>query len=73
MCVKPIPVAPRSKTWLCGRTFTGIAGSNSTGGKDMSHCVLCFRFKSLIQADHSPRGVLPSVILKPLSTRAVEP
>jgi hypothetical protein len=24
----PIPVAARSKTWVCGRSLTGIAGSN---------------------------------------------
>jgi hypothetical protein len=25
-----------SKTWVCGRSFAGIAGSNPTGGMDVS-------------------------------------
>jgi len=28
----PIPVAARSKTWVCGRSFAGIMGSNTAGG-----------------------------------------
>jgi len=31
----PIPVAARSKTWVCGRSFAGIVGSNLAGGMDM--------------------------------------
>jgi len=27
----PIPVAARSKVWVCGRSLVGIAGSNPTG------------------------------------------
>jgi hypothetical protein len=34
----PIPVAARSKAWVCGRSLTGIAGSNPTGGMDV--CVV---------------------------------
>ena len=30
----PIPVAARSKAWVCGRSLAGIAGSNSAGGID---------------------------------------
>ena len=30
----PIPVATRSKAYVCGRLFAEIAGSNSTGGID---------------------------------------
>jgi hypothetical protein len=30
--LKPIPVAARSKAWVCGRSFAGIVGSNSAGG-----------------------------------------
>jgi hypothetical protein len=38
----PIPVAARSKAWVCGRSLAGIAGSNSAGGAWMSvSCVLC--------------------------------
>ena len=32
---KPIPVAVRSKAWVCGRSLTGIAGSNPDGGMDV--------------------------------------
>jgi hypothetical protein len=32
----PIPVAERSKARFCGRSFAGIAGSNSAGGMDVS-------------------------------------
>ena len=28
----PIPVAVRSRAWVCGRSLTGIVGSNPTGG-----------------------------------------
>jgi hypothetical protein len=55
-------VAVRTKAYVCGRSLTGMAGSNPTGGVDVSFecCVL-----SLRRADHSSRGVMPSVIVKP--------
>ena len=28
----PVPVAARSKEWVCGRSLAGIAGSNPAGG-----------------------------------------
>jgi hypothetical protein len=60
----PIPVAARSKAWVCGRSLAGIADSNPAG--DMDVCllwVLCvFSYKSLRRVDHSSRGVLPSVV-----------
>jgi len=31
----PIPVAARSKAWVCGRSFLGIAGSNPAEGMDV--------------------------------------
>jgi hypothetical protein len=31
----PIPVAARSKAWVCGRSLSGIAGSNPGGGMDV--------------------------------------
>ena len=34
----PIPVAARSKAWVCGRSPTEIVGSNPTGGMDV--CLL---------------------------------
>jgi hypothetical protein len=33
-----IPVAVRSKAWVCGRSITRIVDSNSTGGMDV--CLL---------------------------------
>jgi hypothetical protein len=34
----PIPVAMRSKAWVCGRLLAGIVGSNPSGGIDV--CLL---------------------------------
>jgi len=34
----PIPVAARSKAWVCGRLLAEIVGSNPTGGVDV--CML---------------------------------
>ena len=34
----PVPVAARSKAWVCGRSPAGIVGSNPTGGMDV--CLL---------------------------------
>jgi hypothetical protein len=34
----PIPVAMRSKAWICGRSLTGIVGSNPA--EDMDVCLL---------------------------------
>ena len=60
----PIPVAARSKPWVCGRSLVGIAGSNLAEG--MHVCllwVLCFvRKRSLRQSDHWSGGVLPSAV-----------
>ena len=57
----PIPVATRSKPWVCVRLLAGIAGSNPAEGIDC--CVLwvmCIvMYSSLRRADHSTRGVLP--------------
>jgi hypothetical protein len=49
--------------WVCGRCLAGIDGSNPAGGMDFSLLwVLCVvRHRSLRRADHSYRGVLPSV------------
>jgi hypothetical protein len=60
----PIPVAARSKAWVCGRSLTGIVGSNPAGVMDVCLLrVLCVaRYRSLRRAGHSSRGVLPSVV-----------
>jgi hypothetical protein len=34
----PIPMAARSKAWVCGRSLAGIVGSNPEGGMDV--CLL---------------------------------
>jgi hypothetical protein len=61
---RPIPVAARSKAWVCGRSLAGIAGSNLAGSMDVFLLlVLCVvRYRSLRRADHSSRGVLPSLV-----------
>jgi hypothetical protein len=49
---------------VCGRSLVGIGGSNPAGGMDVCllwvSCVVRQRF--LRRADHSSRGVLPSVV-----------
>ena len=35
---KPIPVAARSKAWICGCSLAGIVGSNAARGMDL--CLL---------------------------------
>jgi hypothetical protein len=55
----PIPVATRSKSWVCGRSLVGIAGSNTARGHG---CLSVIRQRALFRADHSPRGVLQCVV-----------
>jgi hypothetical protein len=40
MVQRPIPVATRSKAWVCGRSLAGIAGSIPAGGMDVSLLLL---------------------------------
>jgi len=56
-------VARRSKMWVCGRWLVGIAGSNPAAGMYVRlFWVLCVvRQRSLWRADHSSRGVLPTL------------
>jgi hypothetical protein len=59
----PIPVAARSKAWVCDRSLARILGSNPAGGMDACLLgVLSGRERSLRRADHSTRGVLRSVV-----------
>ena len=37
----PVPVAARSKAWVCGRLPAVIVGSNPTGGMDVVCCECC--------------------------------
>ena len=53
-------MAARSKASVCCRMPPEIVGSNPTGGMD--GCLLCFvRQRPVRRADHSSRGVLPTV------------
>ena len=58
-----IPVAARYTAWVRVRSLAEIVGSNSAGGIYVSLLsLLCVaRYRSLRRADHSWRGVLPSV------------
>jgi len=64
--LKPVPVAARSKAKVCGRSPAEIMGSNPNGG--IVVCVLWMlcvvRYRSLRRADHSSRGVLPTVVYR---------
>ena len=57
-------VAARSKAWVCCRSPAGISGSDPVGDVDVRFLwMLCVvRQRSLRGADHSSRGVLPSVV-----------
>jgi hypothetical protein len=48
-----VPVAARSKVWVCGRSLTGIVGSNPAGDIDVCLLwVLCVvRKRTLRRAD----------------------
>jgi hypothetical protein len=35
LSLMPIPVAARSKVWVCGRSLAGIVGLNLAGGMDV--------------------------------------
>ena len=37
----PIPVAARSKAWVCGRSLAGIMGSNPAGAWMSVSCECC--------------------------------
>jgi hypothetical protein len=56
-------VAARSEAWVCGRSLAGIMGSNPTGARMFVSCKCCvLSERSMRRADHSSRGVLPSVV-----------
>jgi hypothetical protein len=60
----PIPLAARSKAWVCSRSLTRIVGSNPAGGLDVCLLrVLCVvRLRSLRRVGPSSWGVLPNVL-----------
>ena len=59
--VWPLPMAMRSKAWVCGRSFVGIAGSNAAGARSVVSVLCVVRYKSIRRAHPSSRGVLPCV------------
>jgi hypothetical protein len=57
-------VAARSNAWVCGHFLAEIAGLNSAGGHgylSLVSAVYC-QVEDSARADHSPRGVLPSLV-----------
>jgi len=58
-----IPVAARSKAWVCGRLLAGIAGSNPAGAWMSFSCERhVLSGIDLRRADYLSRGVIPSVM-----------
>jgi hypothetical protein len=55
----PIPVATRSKTYVCGRLVAGVAGSNPARGIDV--CILCL----YIVLSCVDRGLCDGLITRP--------
>jgi hypothetical protein len=81
-CTLPITVAARSKAWVCGRSITGIAGSNPARGHGclpLVSVVRCqvevsARGRSLIQGSPAECGVSDcdreaSIMRRPRPTR----
>ena len=64
MILMPVPVATRSRAWVCGCSLAGTVGSNPTGGADVCLLLVLFvvRYSSLRRADNSPKGVLWSLV-----------
>ena len=56
----PVPVTARSKTWVCGRSFAGIAASNPAGGI-VVYCECCV-LSGRGLCDGLVRGLLPTVV-----------
>ena len=54
--VVPIPVAARSKAWVCGRSIAGIVGSNPARGMESVSCECCV---------FSGRGLCVGLITRP--------
>jgi hypothetical protein len=81
-CCIPIPVAVRYKAWVCGRSLTGIAGSNPTGGHGCLSVVsvVCCQVEvsatgwSLVRRSPTECGVSQMcVIVKPQKMRRPRP
>jgi len=57
-------VAEQSKFWVCRRCPAGIAGSNPSGSMDvfLLYMLCVIGSRPVRRADHSSRGVLPTVV-----------
>ena len=68
----PVPSAALSKAYVCGRSPAEIVSSNPAEGMDVccDYCVI--RELSLLRADHSSRGVLPTVMRRSRNLKNVE-
>ena len=75
----PIPLAARSKAWVCGRSLAGIVGSNPTVGINVCFIVCCqvglitrpeeaYRLWCVVVCDHES-----STVMRPCPTGAVAP
>jgi len=64
MAFPPIPVAARSKAWVCGFLLSGMAGSNPARGMDvfLLWVSYVFRHRSLWWADPASGGVLQNMV-----------
>jgi len=63
--ILPVSVTARSTAHVCGHSVpAGVVGSNPTGGTDVCPLRVLYvvRQRSLRRADHSSRGVLPTVV-----------
>jgi hypothetical protein len=52
----------RPEAWVCGRLLAGTVGSHTAGGTDVGLLRVLFVVSSLLRADHSSRGVLPTLV-----------
>jgi hypothetical protein len=62
---KPIPVAARSKAYVCGRLVAGITGSNPARGMDV--CLLCL----YVVLSCVGRGLCDDLITRPAESYRV--
>jgi len=71
----PIPVAARSRAWVCGRSLDGIAGSNPAGDMVVSWNCCVFSDRGVSQSSGGVSGCdfVTSTMSRSRPTKAVEP
>jgi hypothetical protein len=76
----PIPVAVRSKAWVCGRSLAGIVGSTPAGDLDVCLsvvsvvcCQVSARARSLVQRIPTEYGVSECDVEAAEMRKIVEP